>query len=74
MIRLLRLPQVQAMTGFSRAEIYRLVALGRFPKQVHIGQRAVAWSSSEVEDWVERRVAARDNSTEEFGARPQKAS
>lgn len=58
--RLLRLPQVTAQTGCARSTIYDAIAAGRFPKQVQLGSRTVAWSSDEVAEWVAARIAARD--------------
>ena len=55
-----RLPWVRACTGLSRSEIYRRIACGTFPKPVKIGERASAWSSAEVREWIAERVAARD--------------
>jgi len=33
---------------------------GTFPKNVSLGDRAVAWVESEIEDWIVERVAERD--------------
>lgn len=57
-IRLLRLPEVRNATGFSRSEIYRLIALKRFPAPVPLGERAVAWNSSAISDWIQDRIRA----------------
>lgn len=54
-----RLPQVCQQVGFSRSEIYRLIALGRFPKPIPLGARAVAWDMDEVDAWVQGRIAKR---------------
>ena len=56
---LLRLSRVREHVGLSRAEIYRLIRLGRFPKQVPLGQRIRAWDADEVEAWVQARIDAR---------------
>jgi prophage regulatory protein len=55
-----RLPAVRARTGLSRSEIYRRVAIGSFPRPVKLGDRASAWSASEVSAWVASRIAERD--------------
>lgn len=60
--RLLRLPQVRQVVGLSRSEIYRLVALNQFPRNVRLGVRAVGWDADEVEAWVKEKIAARRNS------------
>lgn len=52
---LLRLPQVVALTGRSRVSIYEEMRADRFPRQVKIGRRAVAWKSSEIQAWIAAR-------------------
>jgi prophage regulatory protein len=55
-----RLPSVKARTGLSRSEIYRRVALGRFPAPVKLGARASAWNTAEIDQWIVSCIAARD--------------
>lgn len=57
--QLIRLPQVRQTVALSRSEIYRLISLGRFPRSVPLGARAVAWDADEVQAWVRERIAAR---------------
>lgn len=57
---LLRLPDVERMTGIKRSMIYRLEGEGRFPRKVKIGEHASAWVASEVAEWVAARISARD--------------
>ena len=47
----LRLPKVKQLTGFGRSQIYHLIKQGKFPKQIHIGPKSVAWLDSEVSDF-----------------------
>ncbi|WP_340620386.1 helix-turn-helix transcriptional regulator [Xenorhabdus siamensis] len=54
---LIRLPEVQRRTGYSKAWIYRLIKEGQFPKQVKIGPRSVAFVESEIDGWVDQRIA-----------------
>lgn len=58
MERLYRLPQVIEVTGLGRSSIYRLAKEGRFPPSVRIGDRAVAWRASEIEEWIKTRQVA----------------
>ncbi len=58
--QLLRLPDVRRIVGLSRSEIYRRIALNKFPKPVPLGQRIIAWDSREIERFVEERIAERD--------------
>ncbi|WP_122210010.1 AlpA family transcriptional regulator [Pseudomonas viridiflava] len=55
--RILRLPNVELLTGFKRAHIYSLMTQGRFPKSVRLGTRAVGWDSTAIEKWVEDRIS-----------------
>ncbi|WP_373896778.1 helix-turn-helix transcriptional regulator [uncultured Massilia sp.] len=50
--QLWRRPMVEIQTGLSRAEIYRRMQLGTFPKPVKIGVRIVAWESLSVQAWM----------------------
>jgi prophage regulatory protein len=51
-MELMKLAEVVKETRLSRASIYRLIAKGKFPKQIHLSERATAWLRSEVVDWV----------------------
>lgn len=50
--RLLRIPDVMALTGLPKSTIYLKVKNKDFPTQVQIGARSVAWVESEVNDWI----------------------
>ncbi|KAA1181332.1 helix-turn-helix transcriptional regulator [Photorhabdus heterorhabditis] len=54
---LIRLPEVQRRTGYSKAWIYRLIKEDKFPKQVKIGPRSVAFIESEIDGWVDQCIA-----------------
>ena len=56
--RLLRLPELKTVTGLSRSTIYSWIKDGTFPRQVKLGERAVAWRESEIDEWLFRRIAA----------------
>ena len=58
--KLLRLPEVMSRTGYKRSNIYQLMNLGDFPKSVQLGPRAVAWLSSEIDQWIDDRINERD--------------
>ena len=53
----LRLPNVKARTGLSRSLIYKLIKADQFPKQINLGAQAVGWLSSEVDEWLQERIA-----------------
>ena len=57
--RIVRLKEVQRMTGLSRSTIYAQIAEGRFPKPVKLtGARSVGWHESAVIRWIETRQQA----------------
>lgn len=45
---------------YSPQHIGRLEAAGRFPKRIKLGQNRVAWLLSEVEGWLDERIANRE--------------
>ena len=53
--RLLRLPEVRTRVSISRAQIYKLMNEGRFPKSVKLTERTVAWRESEIDAWIEEK-------------------
>jgi prophage regulatory protein len=59
-LRLLRLPEVLARVGLKRSAWYELIGAGRAPQPCRLGQRCVAWSSREIDAWVEARIAERE--------------
>jgi predicted DNA-binding transcriptional regulator AlpA len=56
--QLLSMRQVTALTTYSRASIYRLVADGRFPRPLKLGQTKIAFREVEVVDWLNSRSRA----------------
>ena len=58
--RLLRMADVIALTGLSRSRIYELEKIGNFPPRRKLSERAVAWSETELTEWIESRPLARD--------------
>lgn len=54
--KLLRLSSVLKQTGLSRSSIYSYIALGQFPKPIKIGERAVAWLSTDIEKWMDQKI------------------
>jgi prophage regulatory protein len=57
-ITLLRCKAVIAKTGLVRSAIYREMADGDFPKPIKITAKAVAWLSTEIDDWILSRIEA----------------
>jgi prophage regulatory protein len=55
-VRMLRLPEVVNRTALSRSQIYRLIDLGTFPRQIQLGERAAGWVEEEVDSWLRERI------------------
>jgi prophage regulatory protein len=55
---ILRLRQVLAQVGLSRATVYKMIGRSEFPKPVQIGQRSVGWLPEEVNSWLRSRPHA----------------
>lgn len=54
---LIRLPEVLRRTGYSKAWIYRLLKEERFPAAIKIGSRSIAFIESEIDEWINQRIA-----------------
>ena len=52
-----RLPVVKARTGLSRSSIYLRMKQGQFPRSISLGNRAIGWLESDVNKWLEDRIA-----------------
>jgi prophage regulatory protein len=63
--RLLSFQELKSKKGinFSREHVRRLMKAHRFPKAIKLGDAPngrVAWSESEIDDWLADRLAERD--------------
>lgn len=56
--RLLRLPEVESLTGLRKSALYQAMKNGRFPPCVKLSARAAAWPEDEVRDWIAARILA----------------
>lgn len=56
--RIIRLSEVVARVGLCRASIYNLIKAGDFPAQIQLGLNSVGWVESEVQSWIDNRIAA----------------
>ncbi|MDR0454839.1 MAG: AlpA family transcriptional regulator [Deferribacteraceae bacterium] len=56
-IKILKINEVQLITGLSRSTIYALIEQGKFPKQIKLSERSVGWLESEVQDWLKERIS-----------------
>ena len=60
--QLIRLQQVETLSGLKRSQIYALIAKGEFPTPTKLGA-ASRWSLREVERWVTDKLAERNAQT-----------
>jgi prophage regulatory protein len=58
---ILRRPDVERQTGYSRSTLYLRIAQGLWPRPVTIGPRAVGWPAGEVEALNTARIAGRND-------------
>jgi len=62
--RLIRIKDVMSITGLSRSYIYGLNNNSlAFPSSIPLieGGKAIAWLESEINNWVEERIEARNS-------------
>ncbi|MFL9933482.1 AlpA family transcriptional regulator [Paraburkholderia sp. RL18-103-BIB-C] len=56
--RILRITDVIHKVGMPRSSVYRAASLGEFPKPIKLGEKASGWLESDVDAWIDSRVAA----------------
>lgn len=59
--RLLRLPEVESVTGLKKSTIYSLMKAGKFVNPVRISKRCTAWPEGAVLSWVQTQIATSGN-------------
>lgn len=57
---LMTFKSVAAVTGISRTTMKRLTESGKFPRPVRVGGK-IAYVSSEIDAWINERIAERQN-------------
>ena len=62
MEQIIKLSELKDIVGLSRSSIYRMSSEGKFPKPIKLGERSSGWLQSEVEQWIEERIAISRNS------------
>ncbi|KPB01374.1 helix-turn-helix transcriptional regulator [Ahrensia marina] len=58
--KLISIKDVCARTSLSRTAINRHRSAGDFPKAVILGQKRVTFVASEIDAWINARIASRD--------------
>ena len=56
--RIIREQERKQITGISRSHWWRLIRQGKAPQGVKLGERAVGWKLSQLQEWIETREAA----------------
>ena len=57
---ILRRHDVERVTGLPRSTIYDKIAKGEFPRPIKLSMKSVGWRESEITEWLQGRIAARD--------------
>lgn len=57
--RILRKPELLHMIGLSDPTIWRMEKKGEFPARIRLGGNSCGWLESEVNDWLEAKIAQR---------------
>ena len=55
MERLLKIREVEQLTGFKKSSVYSFIEAGDFPKPVKIG-RSSRWPSGDVNQWIQETI------------------
>lgn len=58
--KLLRISEVSKLTTISKPHIYTLIRQGKFLKPIKLSIQTSVWIESEVLEWIEQRIALRD--------------
>lgn len=58
--RIIRRVEVEKRTGLARSTIYQLMKDGVFPSAVKIGNGAVGWVESEIDQYIVSCISRRD--------------
>ena len=67
--KFLMLPQVREIVPYSASHIWRLERSGQFPQRVRLGGNRVAWLQSEVNSWVQSKLASRNDKSQRGNAK-----
>ncbi len=53
--RLVRLRELIKLLSISRANVHRLMKIGKFPRSIKLTERTVVWRLSELEAWIQEK-------------------
>jgi len=51
--QLVRIKQLKEVTNLPKSTIYRLISENRFPRQLKLGERIVAWRTDDIIAWMD---------------------
>lgn len=51
--RIVRLPEVERMTGLAKTTIHRWYRDGRFPRPLRLGPKSIGWRRKEILEWLD---------------------
>ena len=63
--KILRLPEIIALTGLSRSTVYNRVTTGNFLTSISLGGRSVGWVASEVDAWLHNQIMPSRSDTQQ---------
>ena len=65
-MKLISMAELKPVKGivYSRPHLYRLIHAGAFPKPIKLGGNRIAFVESEIDGWLDAKVAARDGTAE----------
>ena len=55
--KLLRWPEVKTRVGICRSHAHDLASIGLFPSPIKLSERCSAWVESDINSWIEERIA-----------------
>ncbi len=58
--KIIRLPKAIEKTGLSRSTIYALLSRSEFPQQIKLSTQAMGFLESEIDAWIDSRIANRN--------------
>ena len=60
-MRMISKRQLKELVLYSPQHVARLEKAGKFPMRVQLGPNEVGWVESEILDWLQKRLDAREN-------------
>ena len=66
--RIIGWSELRTMVPYTRQHVLKLEKAGRFPRRLPVGANRIGWLLSEIEAWIEDRIAERDGRQLQDGA------